>query len=186
MLALLHDKYEIIEIIKTGGMARVYKAIHLNIPGIYLAIKELTNTFFTQEQKNYSIDRFQKEAMLLARLRHPSLPVVHDYFVENNNYYIVMDFIEGSNLQEILKNRDEDGLSWEEVIEWGIQMCDTLDYLHRQTPPVIHRDIKPSNFIRTRISGKIMLIDFGIARFYDVRETGTLVGTMGYASPEPF
>ncbi|MEQ8223449.1 MAG: pilus assembly protein PilM, partial [Candidatus Eremiobacterota bacterium] len=110
--------------------------------------------------------------------------VVHDYFVENNNYYITMDYVEGYNLKDILKNNNYRGLPAQEVIDLGIQICNILEYLHCQSPPVIHRDIKPANIIKNDIDGIITLVDFGIAGLFENNGTVSIAATPGYAPPE--
>lgn len=187
MGTLLHsDRYVVIKTIKSGGMGTVYKALDKNLSAMPMAIKAMKASSFTVEEREQAIKRFKKECLLLAKLRHSALPVVHNFFVENDNYYIIMDFIEGKDLSELLKGSPEGRFPPERIITWGIEMCDILDYLHSYNPPIIHRDIKPSNFMLSEESGKIMLVDFGIARFFEDERTVTLMGTRGYVPPEVF
>ena len=151
---LLQNRYLIEKQIGEGGMGAVYVAIDQRF-GSQVAIKE---TFYKDNELGVA---FEREAHLLNSLHHPVLPHVSDYFAENNGYFLVMQFIEGEDLFEILKR--EGAFPVKDVLRWMDNLLDALDYLHSQEPPIIHRDIKPQNLkITTR--GDIILLDFGLAK----------------------
>jgi serine/threonine protein kinase len=131
--------------------------------------------------------QFNREANILARLSHPNLPRVTDYFfIHGQGQYLVMDYIEGEDLKSMLKRLEH--LPEPEVLSWIGQVADALAYLHSQNPPIIHRDIKPAN-IRIRTDGRAMLVDFGIAKIYDPSQVTTLGAkavTPGYSPPEQY
>lgn len=130
-------------------------------------------------------DRFLREALLLARLNHPAIPTLYDYFFENGYWYLAMDYIPGSTLNMYLRKHAP--LPAMEALNYAMQLCDVLDYLHSQVPPIIFRDLKPSNIILTP-EGTLMIVDFGIARYFrtgQVNDT-TDFGSPGYASPEQY
>jgi len=185
---LLKDRYKIISSLSSGGIGGISLGydVRLNracaIKGIYRkGLKDLP-----QDKKEEILRPFKKEAELLANLRHPNLPCVTDYFVENDICYLVMDYIEGKDLEIILEEQGgEKGLPEKQVIEWAIQICRILEYLHEQKPPVIHGDIKPANLIIRDSDGWIMLVDFGTAAF-EPEDDEEGYGTDGYAPPEQY
>lgn len=130
-------------------------------------------------------DRFLREALLLARLRHPAIPLLYDYFLENGCWYLVMEYVPGSTLSAYV--REHAPLPPLEAINYALQICDVLDYLHRQTPPVVFRDLKPANII-LHPDGRLMIVDFGIARYFKEGQFSdtTDFGSPGYASPEQY
>ena len=137
-------------------------------------------------------EQFRLESSLLARLDHPNLPKVSDYFAEGTREYLVMDFVEGRDLQEILQEaqRRNDFLSETVVLGWAAQLLDALEYMHEQNPPVLHRDIKPSN-IKLTPRGVIKLVDFGLVKVLHVDETRTVTvlqgrGTVAYTPLEQY
>jgi len=178
--SLLHNRYRVIEIIARGGMGAIYRAQDESL-GVQVAIKE--NLFFSEESSR----QFRREATLLAGLRHPNLPRVTDHFsFAGQGQYLVMDFIEGQDIRERLKSQKN--LNEDEVLQIGVAVCDALDYLHNQTPPVIHRDIKPGN-IKITPTGQVFLVDFGLAKVAAAGQattTGAQALTPGYASPEQY
>jgi len=178
---VLNNRYRIIEQLGRGGMGAVYRAHDANLD-VEVAVKE---NFFVSEE---SARQFQREAHLLFELRHPGLPRVIDHFtVEDQGQYLVMDYIEGDDADQLLKLNEgplEEGL----VIRWGLQILDALKYLHSRKPPVIHRDIKPSN-IKIATSGRAILVDFGLAKEYDSTKSTTVGAkayTPGFAPPEQY
>ena len=177
---LLNDRYQIIDIIAKGGMGAVYAAKDISL-AVKVAIKE--NLVFDEAASR----QFQHEASILAGLRHINLPRVTDHFViEGNKEYLVMDFIEGDDLKEVLSSKGT--FSEKEVITIGTAICDALNYLHNLKPPVVHRDIKPGN-IKISPDKKIYLVDFGLAKFVEpgkITTTGAQALTPGYASPEQY
>ncbi len=184
---VLDGRYKIIELIKAGGMGAVYKAVdnRLDEP---CAVKEMFSNYTTQEDQDYAEKRFYQEAKTLAKLRHINLPRVIDHFQHQGKFYLVMDFIEGEDLEAIVKREGKGGLSEKRVVEYSIQILDVLAYLHNQPSPIVYRDLKPPNIMIQRSDGKIMLIDFGIARTVQPGSVTkkTSVGTEGYIAPEQY
>jgi len=150
---LLQDRFLIEEQIGLGGMGAVYMAVDQKF-GSKVAIKE---TFYSAELA----EAFEREARLLNGLHHPVLPHVSDYFSEGDEHLLVMEYIEGEDLSEILKRGET--LPFDDVIRWTLELLDALDYLHSQDPPIIHRDIKPNN-LKVTSRGNIVLLDFGLAK----------------------
>jgi serine/threonine protein kinase len=182
---VLENRYKIIKLIKAGGMGAVYKAMDMKLETL-CAIKELLPFYGSSEEKEEARKWFKREAEILARLNHPGIPGISDYFISNNRYYLAMDFIDGDTLRKKLIKEGKPGLPEKNVIEWAKEILDVLNYLHRQNPPVIYRDIKPSNIIINK-NGRIKLIDFGIARIlYVTDEKMTKIGTEGYCPLEQY
>lgn len=181
---VLDNRYEILGIIERGGMGAVYKALDRRLDNV-CAVKEMREHFEKEEYRIYAIEKFKSEALILSKLRHPNIPRVWDYFIENNRYYLVMDFIEGTNLHKILYSRPEKRCEEDEITNWAIQVCDVLSYLHHQDPPIVYRDIKPANIMITK-ENRVMLVDFGIARIFKPKARGTMIGTQGYSPPEQY
>lgn len=183
---ILQHRYEIIKRVGGGGMGNVYKAYDRNLDYALRAVKEMMEMFSDPSQREKAVEDFRREAKLLASLKHPSIPIIYDHFIENGRYYLVMEFIAGGDLatrQQQLGGR----LPEMAVTMWSIQICDVLDYLHRRQPPIIYRDLKPANLMVDTHANQIMLIDFGIARTVAPQQLGvTAIGTMGYAPPELF
>ena len=130
-------------------------------------------------------DRFLREALLLARLHHPSIPALYDYFFEDGYWYLVMDYIPGQTLSAHL--REQGTIPPLEALNYAMQLCDVLEYLHQQTPPVVFRDLKPANVILTP-DCRLVLVDFNIARYFkegQLNDTSDL-GSPGYAPPEQY
>ncbi|MEQ8172875.1 MAG: serine/threonine-protein kinase, partial [Candidatus Eremiobacterota bacterium] len=184
---VLDGRYKIIELIKAGGMGAVYKSVdnRLDEP---CAVKEMFSNYTTMEDLDYAEKRFYQEAKTLAKLRHINLPRVIDHFKYQGKFYLVMDFIEGEDLEAILKREGKGGLSEKRVVEYSIQILDVLAYLHNQPSPIVYRDLKPPNIMIQRSDGKVMLIDFGIARTVQPGSVTkkTAVGTEGYIAPEQY
>lgn len=181
---VLDSRYRIVAPIKAGGMGAVYRAVDLELGDKPCAIKEMLDLFETPSERQAGIDRFLTEVQVMEHMAHANIPRVTDHFVENNNFYFVMEFIEGTDLSTVLQEQGAPGLPWERVVEWGIQVCDALAYIHQLKPePVVHRDIKPSNLMLRHTDGRILIIDFGIAR---VSNPGPnlWIGTKEYAPPE--
>src|SRR6266571_7028225 len=182
---LLHKRYMIMRTIGHGGMAAVYQAQDSK-HNTLCAIKEMSfSTVPTNEQKQ-AVQNFLAEATILSRLNHPNLPVFTDFFTEGERHFLVMEYIEGNTLEELLE-MNGGPFSEQRVLGWARQLCDVLEYLHSQQPPVIFRDMKPGN-IMLRRDGRIKLIDFGIARIF--RHSGSrdtqMLGTPGFAPPEQY
>jgi serine/threonine-protein kinase len=165
----LRGRYEIQELVGQGGMGAVYRANDRRLDGRVCAVKEvlpiLAEASTSQEELEQLAEQFRVEASILARLDHPNLPKVSDYFSVEGREYLVMDFVEGRDLQEILHEaqRMNEPLKEEAVLHWAVQLLDALDYMHTQDPQVIHRDIKPSN-VKVTMRGTVKLVDFGLAK----------------------
>lgn len=165
-------------------MGAVYKAEDLRLEGRVCAVKEvhpepgISPTALTQAQ-----EQFRREASTLARLDHPNLPKVSDYFSQDGQDYLVMDFVAGRNLKEIVDEAHRKGqfLSEQQVLAWARQIIDALEYLHQQKPLVLHRDIKPAN-IKLMPQGRIKLVDFGLVKHLDLEDPRTITVMRGLGS----
>jgi formylglycine-generating enzyme required for sulfatase activity/serine/threonine protein kinase len=184
---VLNNRYRIVKLLGQGGFGAVYRAWDINFE-LACAVKENIDTSAEAQRQ------FGREARLLRTLRHPNLPLVTDYFtIPNQGQYLVMDYVEGEDLQHKL---DLAGgpLPEAQALPWIAQVCAALIYLHNQNPPVIHRDIKPANIRITPPDnlypqGKAMLVDFGIAKLYDPARRTTLgarAATPGYSPFEQY
>ncbi|HYP29545.1 MAG TPA: protein kinase [Blastocatellia bacterium] len=183
---LLLDRYLIVKRVGGGGMGSVYQAKDKRLADRLCAVKEMIELFADENQRAKAVEDFKREAEVLAQLEHPSIPTIYDYFIEGGRYYLVMKWIGGGDLAEQMRLRggvvDEPS-----VTKWAIQICDVLHYIHSQKPPIIYRDLKPANLMIDDKTGRVMLVDFGIARVVRSTEKGvTAIGTMGYAPPELF
>jgi eukaryotic-like serine/threonine-protein kinase len=187
---MLYSRYEIVRRIGGGGMGAVYLAKDRNLGDQPRAVKEMIQSQLDETQHEKAINDFRRESMLLASLEHASIPTIYDYFYDEaaGRFYLVMKYISGGDLLARLRNAHGGRLDERTIADWGAQIADVLDYLHRRNPPIIYRDLKPANLMIDGNSGRIMLIDFGIARWVaPQQEKGvTAVGTMGYAPPELF
>src|SRR5262245_3304101 len=183
---LLLDRYSIVARVGGGGMGSVYQARDKRLADRLCAVKEMIELFADQNQRAKAVEDFKREAEVLAQLDHPSIPTVFDYFIEAGRYYLVMRWIGGGDLAEQMRLRG--GIVEEPAVtKWAIQISDVLHYIHSQKPPIIYRDLKPANLMLDDKTGRVMLVDFGIARIVRPTEKGvTAIGTMGYAPPELF
>ena len=154
--AILQKRYRIVRELGHGGMGTVYEAIDERVNCV-VAVKETV-----LGQRGAAREAFQREAALLANLRHPALPKVTDYFSENDCDFLVMEFIPGYDLAELLDLRGSP-FPQSQVLRWAYELLNVLEYLHGQEPPILHRDIKPSNLKLTK-TGEIFLLDFGLAK----------------------
>jgi len=190
---ILRERYKIIELVGRGGMGATYRAEDLRLQGRYCAVKEaLPDPDASPNELEQSREQFYQEASTLARLDHPNLPKVSDYFSDKDRDYLVMDFVPGNDLQEMLGQSMREGhpLPERQVLAWAAQLCDALEYMHTQDPPVLHRDIKPSN-IKITPSGNVKLVDFGLVKVLipDDQRTITVVqgrGTVQYTPLEQY
>jgi serine/threonine-protein kinase len=186
---VLNGRYEIAKRIGGGGMGAVYYAKDKNLGEAPRAVKEMIQSHLDESQQEKAIADFRRESMLLASLEHRSIPTIYDYFYDEaaTRFYLVMKYISGGDCLARLRNAPGGRLDELTVADWGMQVADVLEYLHNQRPPIIYRDLKPANLMIDGNSGRVMLIDFGIARWVAPQEKGvTAVGTMGYAPPELF
>jgi eukaryotic-like serine/threonine-protein kinase len=152
---VLQSRYRIIRQLGQGGMGAVYEALDERLDAT-VALKE---TLFTDERLR---KQFEREARLLARMHHPALPRVSDHFAEGDGEFLVMQFIQGDDLCQMMI-RKQGPFPANQVLTWGDQLLDALDYLHTQDPQIIHRDIKPQN-LKLTSRGQIILLDFGLAK----------------------
>ena len=184
---VLHERYIVLQRIAQGGMGAVYRVSDQRLANKVWALKEMGLSHIPTSERAEAIAAFQREAELLATLNHPNLPRVADVFEEGGRQYMVMEFIDGQTLLEILESTSG-FLAEDRVLAWAEQLCDALEYLHSQDPPIIYRDLKPGNVMEVRGSTTVKLIDFGIARFYKSgkKHDTMFIGTDGYAPPEQY
>jgi serine/threonine protein kinase len=188
---VLRSRYRIVELVGQGGMGAVYRAEDLRLEGRQCAVKEIqlaAEASFAAQSR----EQFHREASILARLDHPNLPKVSDYFSEGGRDYLVMDFVAGRNLKEIMDEVRRQGqfLKEKQVLTWAEQLCDALEYLHGQQPPILHRDIKPAN-IRLTPAGTLKLVDFGLVKLLVPNDARTITvlqgrGTIQYTPLEQY
>jgi eukaryotic-like serine/threonine-protein kinase len=187
---ILNGRYEIVRKIGGGGMGAVYLASDNNLGGVLRAVKEMVQSHIEEEQQDKAINDFKRESMILSTLDHPSIPTIYDYFydADEGRFYLVMKYISGGDLASRLRSAPEGRIDEKSTTQWAIEITDVLDYLHNQPSTIVYRDLKPSNIMIDGNTGRIMLIDFGIARSISQKEEKgvTAVGTMGYAPPELF
>ena len=180
---VINGKYEILKEIGHGGMSTVYLAMDKNLNKQW-AVKEIRKN--GNDANDLSVvNSLQAEADLMKKLDHPALPRIVDIINDAETICIIMDYIEGETLEKIIS---EYGAQPEEtVIGWAMQLCDALQYLHSQKPPIIYRDMKPAN-VMLNPEGNLKVIDFGIAREYKEKSLAdtTTLGTRGYCPPEQY
>jgi serine/threonine protein kinase len=185
--ALLTNRYAIQEVIGIGGMGSVYRARDMHFPNVtkLVAVKEMINSAPDPLVRETIVQNFEREANLLATLHHPSIPRIYDYFSVESRSYLVLEFIHGKDMEAII-NEAKGFLLEEQLLNWAIELCDVLDYLHKHKPdPIIFRDMKPSN-VMINNNGDVMLVDFGIAKTFQTGIKGTMIGTEGYSPPEQY
>jgi len=183
---LLRGRYKIAKVLGGGAMGWVYLA-H-DDKSVRRAVKEMKlGVYMSQAELADALRLFRSEAEFLAKLRHPGLPLLVDFFDLNGKPYMVMEFIAGDTLEDVLVKKPG-FLTENRVMAWSEQLCEILAYLHEQKPnPIIHRDLKPSN-IKLTASGAVRLLDFGIARSYKpgkIKDT-IQIGTSGYCPIEQY
>ncbi len=186
---LSNGRYRIEALVASGGMGAVYRSIdtRFNRP---CAVKEMLDEFSNESERAQAVEWFSREATLLLELNHSCIPRVRDFFAESGRNYLVMDFIDGRTLAEVMEREGTvqgvngaRGITEERARSWTRQICSVLTYLHHLSPPVIFRDLKPSNVMVTT-RDEIKLIDFGIARTFQSQRQATVIMTLGYAPPE--
>lgn len=162
----LRDRYRINRIIGQGGMSSVYQADDMRLEGRLCALKEVEHDrSLDKSLLAQAREQFLREATVLARLDHPNLPKVSDFFSVKGKDYLVMDFVPGKDLRTLMNESRRNGgfLPEREVLGWAGQLSSALSYLHSQNPPIVHRDIKPSN-LKLTPSGLVKLVDFGLVK----------------------
>ena len=163
---ILRGRYRINRTIGQGGMGSIYLADDLRLEGRLCALKEVEHDrSLSPDLLKEAREQFQREATVLARLDHPNLPKVSDFFSVGGRDYLVMDFVPGKDLRALMNDARQKGefLPEREVLSWASQLADALAYLHSQEPPIVHRDIKPSN-LKLTPSGLLKLVDFGLVK----------------------
>ena len=188
MNRFLKNRYEILGILGKGGMGCVYKVADRRLGGKPLAAKELQAGKLVDEKLQEALAQFRTEARILLRLTHQNLPKVYDYFSVGDRHYIVMEYIRGRTLEDLLRKQQGKPVDEQLALSWALQICRAMNFLSVQKPrPIVFRDLKPSNIMVT-CDGKVKLIDFGIARFFkeEKREDTYVYGTPGYAAPEQY
>ena len=185
---VLCERYTIVRPLARGGMGAVYVATDGRLGDAPVAIKEMTPHHRPGDTAAWdqAVDEFRREAALLAHLSHPNLPHVRDQFATTHVEFLVMELVPGHTLRAELAQRTQP-VPLDEALNWFHQLSSVLDYLHQQLPQIIYRDLKPTN-IMLRPDGRIVLIDFGIARLYkpEKKNDTVIYGTPGYAPPEQY
>ncbi|RMG99729.1 MAG: serine/threonine protein kinase [Chloroflexi bacterium] len=183
---ILRERYKVTNIVGQGGMGCIYRAEDLRLPGRLCAIKEVQpDPSLPAELQAQAQNQFLREASILAQLDHPNLPKVSDFFSQDGRDYLVMDYVPGKDLRQLLAE-NKGPFSERQVLQWAEQIIDALAYLHRQDPPVLHRDIKPAN-IKLTPDNRIKLVDFGLVKLMapDDARTITIVQGRGTALYTP-
>lgn len=184
---VLQGRHRIHSQLGAGGMSTVYRARDLRFAGVDrpCAIKEMYDLGGDERTRQFRLSTFQREAALLATLSHPAIPRIYDYFEHHGSVYLVLELIQGQDLETLLSQRGAPFLE-SDILTWGLELCDVLAFLHGHQPePIIFRDLKPSN-VMIRSDGHVVLIDFGIARAFTPDQKGTMIGTEGYSPPEQY
>jgi serine/threonine-protein kinase len=181
---ILWSRYRILDLVGQGGMGAIYQAEDIRLEGRLCAIKEVTpDSGASKEYQEQAQAAFHREASVLARLDHPNLPKVSDFFLFNGRDYLVMDFVPGQDLREIIEHaRHKQTFTPEkQVLTWADQLVSALEYLHQQDPPVLHRDIKPSN-IKVTPNDMVKLVDFGLVKLLHPDDNRTVTVLQGRAT----
>lgn len=163
---VLRNRYQVKNIIGQGGMGSIYLAEDLRLEGRLCAVKEVEyDRALPEEMLKEARNQFQREATVLARLDHPNLPKVSDFFSIDERDYLVMDYVPGKDLRQLMMEARQQGnfISEEKVLDWASQLASALKYLHNQEHPIVHRDIKPSN-LKLTPNGLVKLVDFGLVK----------------------
>jgi len=183
---VMQDRYVVLRVLALGGNSTVYvvQDQRFSASQRLCAMKEILDPSPDPAVRQRNLDNFEREANLLASLSHPAIPKIYDYFNSGDRVYMVMESIDGKDLETILEQTGGP-LPERDVIDWAIQLCEVLSYLHSRRPPVIFRDLKPANVMLTP-AGRIVLVDFGIAKIFQGERKGTMVGTEGYSPPEQY
>jgi serine/threonine protein kinase len=184
---VLQGRYRVQAVLGAGGMSTVYRARDLRFAGVdrQCAVKEMFQAGGDPRARQFRLTNFQREAALLATLSHPAIPRIYDFFEFQGSIYLVLELIQGDDLETMLGQRGSP-FPEADILRWALELCDVLSFLHAHQPePIIFRDLKPSN-IMIRQDGRLVLIDFGIARSFPPDQKGTMIGTEGYSPPEQY
>ncbi|MBA4374714.1 MAG: protein kinase [Anaerolinea sp.] len=168
-------------------MGSVYRARDLHFPNVIklVAVKEMINQAPDSVVRETIVNNFEREANILVTLNHPSIPKIFDFFTHEERSYLVLELVNGKDLEAILRSSLEP-IREDQVILWAIEVCDVLEYLHTHKPePIIFRDIKPQNLMVNQ-QNHIVMVDFGIAKIFKTGQKGTMIGTEGYSPPEQY
>jgi outer membrane protein assembly factor BamB/tRNA A-37 threonylcarbamoyl transferase component Bud32 len=183
----LTDRYLVQAMLGVGGMSAVYRARDMHFPNVtkLVAVKEMINRALDPVVRSTIVRNFEREANLLASLDHRAIPRIYDYFTLNERSYLIIEFINGRDLEALVSDSD-DFIPEERILRWAIELCEVLSYLHNHKPePIIFRDMKPSN-VMINSQDHVVLVDFGIAKTFQVGKRGTMIGTEGYSPPEQY
>jgi len=183
----LLDRYVIVRVCHVGGLGALYEALdrEASPPLDRLAVKETLLDDADSSSLSETAERFMDKGLLLAMFEHPAIPRLRDCFVLHDRGYLVMDYIEGQDLEDILGDPERE-LPVAEILRWAVELGEVLNYLHTCQPlPIIYRDLKPSN-IMIDSEGQVKLVDFGIAGIFPHQQTDNPLGTDGYAAPEQY
>lgn len=182
---LIAGRYEVVRAIKSGGMGAVYECRDQRLANSPCALKEILEGALAGPDADYVEDKFKAEVEALVKLDHPGIPKVRDFFRQDKVLYIVMEYVAGLSLDDELADAQRvTGRPLEPEVVAGdtLQVLEILVYLHGRQ--MLHRDLKPSNLVRDTATGRVKLVDFGLARSYGGQEVMTMVGTPGYSAPE--
>ena len=186
---LLQSRYQVVGILGMGGMSTVYQARDMHFANVtrLCAVKEMANLSPDPQLREMAFQNFEREANILATASHPAMPQIYDFFSESTRSYLVMELIDGEDLENYMAEfTPGELLDVSQVVDWAIQLCDVLAYLHSHKPrPIVFRDLKPGNIMLDN-QGRIRLIDFGIAKVFQTGQKGTMIGTEGYSPPEQY
>jgi len=182
---LVGNRYKVTRLLGSGGMKQVYLAEDTRLSNRLCAVAEMTDSFTDPKEKQAAAQSFAREADMLARLAHDRIVRVYDRLSEGNRHCLVMEYVEGETLEQRLGAAPAKHLDEKLVVDMALQVLDALQYLHAHNPPIVYRDLKPAN-VMLLPDGRVKLIDFGIARLFVPKKTGTMIGTQGYAPPEQY
>jgi serine/threonine protein kinase len=183
---ILQNRYRILGIVGMGDRGAVYQARDLNFKNVtrLCAVKEMINLPQDPQLREQIVKSFEREAETLALLSHPAIPRVCDYFSPGDRRYIVMEYIQGQDLERLLNSTDE-FLPVEIALDWAIQICNVLSYLHNNEPPVVFRNMQPDNVMIDH-RRQVRLVGFGRAKIFAMGQPGTMIFTEGYSPPEQY
>ena len=184
---ILEERYLIQDVIGIGGMGSVYRARDLHFSSVIklVAVKEMIIQTPDPIVRQTIVKNFEREANILVTLSHAAIPKIYDYFSINDRSYLVLEYIQGKDMEASLKDI-EGYFPEDQLITWAIELTDVLIYLHNHQPePIIFRDMKPSNIMINQ-QNHIVLVDFGIAKIFRQGQKGTMIGTEGYSPPEQY